>query len=114
MRKLFAGLCLLPFLGCSAIQERIVPIVQKDLSVAIARGEKILGSDDALVVCYKALDEVIKAEALGEDLDGGLLLDAAMRARILAKVREKVESTLKTACSEIIVEVLLSAARRGR
>lgn len=111
MGKILAIL-VLPFLfGCGVVQDRIVPVVQRDLAVSIQRGERALGPNDALVVCYKALDEVLKAQATADELEGGLLLDAIMRARILEQVKAKVGDTLKKACGEITVEVLIQAAR---
>lgn len=100
--------------GCSAVEQRVVGMVSGDLDVAIKRGEAVLGSDDALVICYRALDKVIKANIQAEQLDNGLLLDAVMRARIIDQVRKQVGAELQKACGEITLEVMMQAARRGR
>lgn len=107
-------LCVLVLGGCSTVQSNVVNIVEGDLSKAIARGEALLGSDDALVLCYKALNDVLKAEKAAGEFDDGLLLDFAMRARILQKTRDRVGPVLQKACGEITFEVMMQAARRGR
>ena len=109
-----AALTLSGLVGCSQVKSQVAGLVSGDLSVAIKRGEAVLGSDDALVVCYKALDEVIKAQMAADQLDGGLLLDAVMQARILDQMRKKVGPQLQKACGEITIEVMMQVARRGR
>lgn len=99
--------------GCS-IPQRMVPLVQGDLKIAIARGEKHLGAEDPLVKCYKALDKAIETHRdLADFGENGLLLDMAMRARILQKVSKDIESQVKGECSAIAGEVLIEAARKG-
>ena len=98
--------------GCSAVESRIVNVVSKDLDVSIKRGEAILGPQDPLVVCYKALDQVIKAHQAADSMDNGYLLDAVMRARIIDQVRQRVGKQLEAACSQIAFEVMLQAAQR--
>jgi hypothetical protein len=100
--------------GCSAVTQQVGTIVSKDLDVAIARGEAALGSNDALVVCYKAVNKVIKAQLEADQIEGGLLLDLAMKARIVEQVRKQVAAELKDACGEIAVEIMLQVATRGR
>ena len=100
--------------GCSAVQQQIGGLVSRDLDVAITRGEAALGPNDALVVCYKAINKVLKAQTEADKLEGGLLLDAAMRARIVDQVRKQVAKELQGSCSEIAMEIMLQAAARGR
>jgi len=89
----------LSLVGCSSIQKQVVSMVSGDLTIAIARGEKALGAKDPLVICYKALDKVVKAQVEAEQLDNGLLLDMAMRARIIDQTRKSVAKELQGACS---------------
>ena len=104
---------LIGLMGCSAVQQKVIGAISGDLTVAIARGEKALGANDPLVVCYKALDKVIKAQVESEQLDNGLLLDMAMRARIIDQTRKSVAKELQGACSEIAMEIMTQAASRG-
>lgn len=111
---IFIALLIFGLASCSAVQTQIVQVVSKDLSISIARGEKALGPDDALVVCYKALDEVIKAQEAADSIGDGYLLDAVMKARIVDQVRAKVGKQLQQACGQITMEVMMQAVRRGR
>ena len=115
MKKLISVLTLAFVLaGCSAAEKRIVTAISGDLTTAIKRGEAALGPQDPLVICYVAVDKVIKAHEQAEQLDNGLLLDAVMRARIIDQVRKQVEKDIQAACSQIALEVMMQAARRGR
>jgi hypothetical protein len=113
MKKLLVSLAMFALVGCSAVEQKIVGAVSGDLDVAIKRGEAVLGANDPLVVCYKALDKVVKAQLEADQLEGGLLLDAVMKARIISQVREQVAADLKSACSQIAGEVMIQAASRG-
>lgn len=113
VRNFLCAGALIGLMGCSAVQQKVVGLISGDLDKAIARGEMALGPNDPLVVCYKALDKVVKAQMLSDDLDNGLLLDMAMRARIVDMTRKQVAKELQGACSEIAMEVLTQAGSRG-
>lgn len=113
LRNILRGAIAVGLVGCGAIQQKVASVVSSDLSVAIARGEKALGPNDPLVVCYKALDKVVKAQLEADQLDNGLLLDMAMRARIIDMTRKSVAKELQGACAEISIEIMTQAASRG-
>ena len=109
------GIVVLAFIlsGCSMIQKQVLGLVSGDLDTAILRGEQALGSNDPLVVCYKALDKVVKAQLSVDELDNGLLLDMAMRARIIDMTRKSVEKELQAACSSIAMEIMTQIGSKG-